>query len=172
MLDTHRQLPMLLTLLADTQQPARQAVRLPGGYVLRAMTKADIARCAQLYVAAYPRDIVADLAEAEAEMAATEAGDYGLLALTLSCLVEEEGEPVAALMTVEPAPWPDTPSGPFIIELFTHPVHRRRGLGRAALLWTAQAAQAQGKHTLALRVDAQNAAALRLYTALGFVRWP
>lgn len=161
----------LLTLITSTQQTARHGACLPADFTLRSMTPADVARCAPLYLAAYPRAIVADLAEAEAEMTATAAGEYGPLDFALSCLIEQAGKPVCAVMTVDPAPWPDTPPGPFIIEVFTDPAQRGRGLARAALVSAAQAAQDRGKLSLALRVNGENQAALALYTDLGFICW-
>lgn len=160
-----------LTLLAEAQPLAAQPLTLPTGYVLRLMHAQDATALAALYFAAYDDTIVPDLSAAQEEMQQTFADEYGELALTCSPVLVYDTTLVSAVMTVVQAPWPDTPTGPFIIEVFTHPAHRQRSLARAGLISAAQAALQQGWHTLALRVDAANTAALTLYSALGFRLW-
>ena len=77
----------------------------------------------------------------------------------------------AAVLTVHRAPWEGTPACPFIVELFTSPAHRRRGLARIALTHTYNAALAAGATAIALRVATDNTPALSLYRDLGFASW-
>ncbi len=161
----------MLTLLAETQPIAAQPLTLPAGYVLRPMHAPDAPALAALYFAAYDRTIVPDLPAALEEMQQTFAHEYGQLLLACSPVLIHDAIIVSAVMTVAQAPWPDTPAGPFVIEVFTHPAHRQRGLARAGLIAAAQALHQQGWRTLALRVDPDNTAATTLYTALGFHVW-
>jgi N-alpha-acetyltransferase 10/11 len=77
----------------------------------------------------------------------------------------------AAILTIHRAPWEGAPDCPFIIELFTSPTHRRRGLARAALTHAHNAALASRAIAIALRVDADNIPAISLYRGLGFAPW-
>ncbi|MEJ2732684.1 MAG: GNAT family N-acetyltransferase [Anaerolineae bacterium] len=160
-----------LTLLAQTEAVSRGGWQLPQGYEIRPVQEDDAPALAGLYLAAYSREIVQDLAAAEEEMQQTFAGEYGLLVAGLSPVVSTMGGVVATVLTVAQAPWPETPSGLFLIEVITHPRHRRRGLARAALGWVATRARVQGSGTLALRVESGNSGALALYRALGFRDW-
>jgi ribosomal protein S18 acetylase RimI-like enzyme len=160
-----------LTLMAQTGAVARGGWQLPSGYEIRPVQEGDAPSLAELYLAAYSREIVQDLVAAEEEMRQTFAGEYGPLVTGLSPVVTKMGEVVATVLTVAQAPWPDTPAGLFVIEVITHPRHRRRGLARAGLRWVAARAQAQGSGALALRVEAGNSGALALYRAYGFRDW-
>jgi GNAT superfamily N-acetyltransferase len=160
-----------LTLMAQTEVVARGGWQLPQGYEIRPVGEGDAPALAELYLAAYSRDIVQDLAAAEEEMRQTFAGEYGPLVAGLSPVITATGKVVSAILTVAQAPWPDTPAGLFLIEVITHPHHRRRGLARAGLGWLASRAQAQGSGRLALRVEAGNSAALALYRACRFLDW-
>lgn len=57
-----------------------------------------------------------------------------------------------------------------ILNVATHPAHRRQGLGRLLLRHGAQAARERGATTALLEVRAGNTGALALYTGLGFAR--
>lgn len=57
-----------------------------------------------------------------------------------------------------------------ILTLAVDPAARRRGLGRGLLEAAAAAALASGAETLFLEVAADNAAAIALYQAAGFIR--
>ncbi len=161
-----------LTLIADASTLARSEDNaLPGGFLIRASTEEDVDQIGALYFLSYPSgDACATEHEAVAEVAASFGGEYGEYLSSASPVVVRGDELVAAVMTVRLAPWPDTPSCPFIIELFTHPVYRRLGLG-TALLRSAARATASIDRSIALRVDEQNGAARVLYDRLGFRRW-
>lgn len=160
-----------LTLIARTEAVALDGWELPSGYEIRPVQENDALALAELYLAAYPSEIVQDLAAAREEMRRTFGGEYGSLVAELSPLITTTGQVVATVMTVAQAPWPDTPAGLFVIEVITHPHHRRRGLARAGLGWLAARAQEQGFGTLALRVQAENSSAMALYRTLGFRDW-
>lgn len=167
-----------LTLIAQTDAAALYGWQLPPGYEIRPVQEDDAPALAELYLAAYSREIVQDLAAAREEMRRTFAGEYGPLVSELSPVVTTTGRVVtttgrvvATVMTVAQAPWPDTPAGLFVIEVITHPNHRRRGLAKAGLGWVATRAQKQGFGTLALRVEAENTGPVALYRAFGFRDW-
>ena len=161
-----------LTLIAPLDGALVAGGPLPMGYRCRAATPADAGALAALYLAAYPPEIVADLDEAREEIALTIAGEYGPPAWGASPLIETaEGAVVAAVLVVAEAPWPDTPAGPFIIEVIVAPAHRRRGLARHAMQWAATRLAARGAQTVALRVVEGNRAARALYAGLGFEPW-
>jgi ribosomal protein S18 acetylase RimI-like enzyme len=159
------------TLIAQTGAVAFYGRQLPWGYEVRSLQKDDAPALAELYLAAYPSEIVRDLAAAREEMQRTFEGEYGPLVAGLSPAITTTGRLVATVMTVAQAPWPDTPAGLFVIEVITDPAHRRQGLAKAGLGWVATRAQKHGFGTLALRVDAENSAALALYRKLGFRDW-
>ena len=162
---------MQLTLIGTVSTIAACRRELPAGYSIRQMKERDEANLAKLYFAAYPQEIIANLNEAVEEMKQTFAGEYGQLALDMSCIIEKPGVLVGTIMTVERAPWSDTPDGPFVIEAIIHPEHRRLGLAQAGLVWVATQASKQGAVTLALRVESENLAAMALYQRLGFEQW-
>jgi ribosomal protein S18 acetylase RimI-like enzyme len=161
-----------LTLIADASTLARSEDNaLPGGFLIRASTEEDVDQIGALYFLSYPSgDACATEHEAVAEVAASFGGEYGEYLSSASPVVVRGDELVAAVMTVRLAPWPDTPSCPFIIELFTHPVYRRLGFGKA-LLRSAARATASIDRSIALRVEEQNGAARALYDRLGFRLW-
>jgi ribosomal protein S18 acetylase RimI-like enzyme len=101
-------------------------------------------------------------------MALTFSGEYGHLAFALSCVTESQGALVSAVLTVEQAPWPQTPDGPFVIEVITKPEHRRRGLAQAGLAWVALEGSKRGQSRLGLRVESENRGAVALYRRMGF----
>jgi GNAT superfamily N-acetyltransferase len=146
----------------------------PDGYSVRPSEPADIGALAPLYLASYQSSAeVATLQVARTEMAASFAGDFGPLWLDLS-LVACDGEqrPVSAIQVVRRAPWDDTPPGPFVIELFTSPDHRRRGLARHLLIEALRGATESAETVIGLRVESENPAAVALYRDLGFTDWP
>ena len=92
-------------------------------------------------------------------------GHHGRLAHEASLIAETEGRTAGAVITVIDPPYPGTPAGPYIADLYVAPGERRRGVATALLL---TALAALGGRTVHLRVDADNEPALRLYTAHGF----
>lgn len=161
----------MLTLIADRPPETRTAP--PHPYEVRPARRSDTERLGALYLVAYdPGVAAAHLDHAVADIRASFAGEYGLLWEEASPVASLDGELVAAVLTVRRAPWPDTPDHPFVIETFTAPDHRRRGLARALLSVTFDAvAGSDDGGCLALRVDPANTAALALYRSLGFRIW-
>jgi GNAT superfamily N-acetyltransferase len=146
----------------------------PEGYSVRPTEPPDIEALAALYLASYPPGAeVATLQQARTEMAASFAGDFGPLWLDLS-FVASDGEQrlVSTIQVVRRAPWDGTPPGPFVIELFTSPDHRRRGLGRHLLIEALRGATESADTVIGLRVESENTAAVALYRDLGFTDWP
>jgi len=114
---------------------------------------------------------MADVAEAVADVRAAWDGTYGTWLPTASLVARDAGGAVAAAIeTTLDVPWEDRPRGPFVIDLFTVPKHRGRGLARhlVARALAALAADEHGHQQVALRVEDDNAAARRLYADLGW----
>lgn len=160
-----------LTLIANLAELPLADRGLPDGYGFRETQREDTQALANLYFAAYPREIVDTEAAALVELQVTFKGEYGDLDLSASPLVTAASNVVAAVLTVRQAPWDDTPPGPFLIEVIVHPDHRRRGLARSAVLQASSTLLANGEQTVALRVMSDNEAALKLYRELGFRTW-
>jgi ribosomal protein S18 acetylase RimI-like enzyme len=126
---------------------------------------------ANLYFAAYPRNVVSDPAKALEEMERVYLGEYGALNLAASPIVSHGTDLAASVLTVLETPWDRTPAGPFIIEVMVHPAHRRRGLASFLMSLAARELKRRGMETVALRVMSDNTSALRLYHKLGFAAW-
>jgi ribosomal protein S18 acetylase RimI-like enzyme len=163
--------PKQLTLIASIDDIFRSRRSLAAGYDVRETTERDKLALADLYFAAYSREIVNDPAAARDEIERTFQGEYGALDLQASPIATYTGAIAATVMTVTEAPWPDTPPGPFIIEVLVHPDHRRHGLAEHLMEVAAQQLAAVGKRTVALRVMSDNEKALSLYRRLGFAAW-
>ena len=161
-----------LTLVAGLEDILREPASEIPGYDIRPARLCDEEALSRLYLATYPKEIVKDLTEAREEFRLTYEGEYGPLDLNASPLALEGEELVAGVLTVTEAPWPDTPPGPFMIELMVHPEHRRRGLAVYLIQETARRLTASGGKTAALRVMSDNTGALHLYRRLGFHEWP
>jgi ribosomal protein S18 acetylase RimI-like enzyme len=161
-----------LTLIAAAADVVRHERPLPDGFTLRPMSREDERPLADLYLAAYHRTHVDGLNDAKLEMRITFDGEHGELDLDASPVILTDDRIVAAVMTVEAAPWPGSPPGPFVIEVMTDPEFRRRGLAQAALCAAARSVLAIERSTLALFVGGTNAGARALYDGLGFRRWP
>jgi len=164
-------MPELLTLVRAAG-PVPDLV-VPAGYRLRPCDPRDVEALGRLYFHSYePGQACATLPEATADIRAAFAGDYGELWPEASLVaVTAQRDLVAAVQIVRRAPWPDTPDGPFAIELFTARDHRRRGLARGLLLGALHVVARDRQPRLALRVAADNHAALALYRELGFHDW-
>lgn len=156
-------------LMAQTGIVAGQQASIPHGYAVRPCTPEDASALARLYFAAYPPGVAcATLDEARADIAATFSGEYGELWLAASPLVFCDDALVAAVLTVRRASWEDAPACPYLIEAFTAPDQRRRGLARAAVVTAVAELFAAGERQVALTVAAENGPALALYRAVGF----
>lgn len=162
---------MQLTLLAAVEDVIAREYLLPTHYSLRPVHKTDEFALAELYYHVYTPEIVQSRDEAQQEIQLTFAGEYGQLLPELSPVTLWNDTLVGSVLTVEQAPWPDTPQGLFVIEVMTHADHRRRGLARASLGWTAKHAFLSGHKTIGLRVESENIAAVKLYHSLGFQIW-
>lgn len=150
----------------------RPQVEMEARYRLRDAVPSDLEQLGALYFESYePGVACATIEEAAADVRASFDGAYGPYASDFSPVIETEYEIVAAIMTVEAAPWDDTPAGPFIIELFTDPRHRRGGLARALLGRCLGRAAEKGYASVSLRVLDDNLPALCLYRSLGFGEW-
>jgi hypothetical protein len=93
------------------------------------------------------------------------AGEYGPLNLSISRLATAGTDLIGAILVVDRAPWPDTPNGPFIIELFNATLWRRHGGAPCA-----PHRQPWPHHRPSrLRVAKGNHLARRLYESCGFM---
>ena len=151
---------------------AKFELALPEPFNIRPVEQADWGKLAKLYFDSYDRSTVKTVEDARLEMVQTVNGEFGHLIPTLSPVITVDRQKiVASLMTVAQAPWAGTPSGLFIIELFTHPDFRRKHLAQTSLAWTAIEAS-KGRHkSLALRVMTHNIGAVALYKKVGFTLW-
>lgn len=160
-----------LTLAADLRDHLPGSVELPTG--VRGMTETDGDELAALYFESYePGVACASPEEAADDVAASFQGEYGEFWWDASLVAVSDERIVSAVMTVRQAPWPDTPPGPFIIELFTHRGLRRRGLARTLVESVIAHAGRADRRWLGLRVMTDNAAAIGLYRSLGFATYP
>ena len=157
-----------LTLIGDVSRILKSEVPDIEGYTVRPVVPGDKPALAGLYYASYSRDLVADMDEATEEMERTFRGEFGALDTDASLVVADGEKLVGSILTVDEAPWPDTPPGPFLIDLFVHPDARRRGLAHYMIVAAAGQLARKGKATAALRVLSDNTGALRLYERLGF----
>jgi len=104
------------------------------GIVLGPPSPVDTSTLGRLYFESYQAGIAASTeAEAVEDIELSFEGAYGVLDLKLSQVAWLGDQLVGAVLVVERAPWPDTPDCPFIIELFTSPAWRRRGIARSLL---------------------------------------
>lgn len=154
--------------IGDVAPPAP----LPAPWVVRSVTSADVEPLGQLYFDSYPPGLACSSVDgAVADIEMTLDGEYGQLWPRASLVVTRESRLVAAVLTVRRPPWPDTPNCPFVVELFTAPQFRRRGLARHLVRNVLAAAGRSVKPSVALRVADENDTALRLYRSLGFEPW-
>jgi len=139
---------------------------------VRPVEDGDLEALGRLYFESYPTGVAGnDAVEATRDIAACFAGEYGVLDRDASLLATEDGRIVGVVLVVHDAPWDDTPTGPFIIELMAHPSVRRRGVARCLVTTSMSMLAAGGHQHVALRVDETNTAARTLYDALGFNPW-
>lgn len=159
-----------ITLIADT--PPRVTDPPPEGVRVRACTRWDADQLGAVYFGAYDPGTASESVEkAIADIQGSFDGTYGQFWFQASPVAEYQGEIVAAVLTVRRAPWVDVPACPFIIEVFTAPAHRRRGLARHLMIRCMRTVGSAGGTAVALRVLSDNLPALRLYESLGFRHW-
>lgn len=159
------------TWIAQISNIIKLVSKLPNFYHIRSLLEKDKYKLSELYFASYNREVVKNLAEAQKEMDRVFQNEYGLLNLSASFNIIHNDIIVASIMTVEQAPWHDTPSGPFIIELMVNPNYRQHGLAECLMLHTADKLAENGAKTIALRVMSDNMKARNLYSKCGFVSW-
>ena len=159
------------TWIAQISKILRLKRRFPKDYNIWSLQEKDKSRLSELYFVSYSREIVKNLAEAQREMDLVFQNEYGLLDFSASFNIAHNNIIVASIMTVELAPWDDTPSGPFIIEIMVHPNHKKLGLAECLIKHTADKLAENGAKTVALRVMSDNLKALNLYRKCGFVSW-
>jgi ribosomal protein S18 acetylase RimI-like enzyme len=139
----------------------------PEGIHVRGIEEGDLEAVGGLYYSAgYPDEAVGHAADAVAEIRASWDGAYGAWVPEASLLAEHDGALVAAILIVDSPPWEDVTDLVFIIDLFTVPALRGRGIGRL-LVRTALAVVGVSRE-VGLRVDSENEPAVRLYRSLGF----
>ena len=161
----------ILTLIADVATVAARARAAPARFELRPSTVDDLGQVGRLYFRSYDPGVACGTEdEALADVSASFNGDYGEYLPEASPVVLDGFTIVAAVMTVEQAPWVNTPTCPFVIDLFVAPKCRRVGLASALLGAVAKSVSSRGE-SIALRVDEYNVAALALYDSIGFRRW-
>ncbi|MEH0110169.1 GNAT family N-acetyltransferase [Tersicoccus sp. MR15.9] len=156
-----------ITLTAQTAPLEREPA-----VVTRPATDGDIPVLGQLYYSSYADSRPWTQEEATADVRKVYADEFGRFLPEASLVVpDEQDNPLAALLVVDGFPDSGLPEAPFVLELFTHPDHRRKGyaeeLVRQALARLAEA----GYEQVALRISENNAAALALYLTLDFQRW-
>ncbi|NDL56952.1 GNAT family N-acetyltransferase [Phytoactinopolyspora mesophila] len=152
---------------ATHDDPAPRGIAFPASQAaIRPITRHDLDAVGRLYAQCLPDDEVGTSDAAIADIHAAWNGEYGTWLTGASFLADVDGAPKAAVLLVDSPPWDDVRHLVFMIDLFTHPEHRRTGLGEA--LCRASLA-AVPERTVGLRVDDENHAALGLYQKLGFV---
>lgn len=157
---------MLMQRALPLPAPAR-----PADVTVRPQSIDDVEPLAALYLVSYPQGVAAvDLEDAVEEMEGVFEGEYGTPVEAASLVVQtSDGAVVGCVQTVTSPPWEGIPAVPFVIELFVHPEHRRRGLGSLLLLSAARACHEQGWSSIALNVQEETAGeAIHLYRGLGF----
>jgi len=145
--------------------------KFPKDYCIELLQEEDRSQLSELYYASYSHEIVLNLAEAQREMDLVFQNEYGRLNFSASFNIMYKNKIVASIITVVLAPWDDTPSGPFIIELMVNPNHRRLGIAYYLIQFTADKLAESGSKTVALRVMSDNVKARNLYRKCGFVSW-
>lgn len=161
----------LLTLIAESNPIAETNVVLPEEYATRPVTTDDGVILGMLHFKAYGPEIAPSLQGSITEMEDMYRDEFGKLWPEASSLVLTGKNLVASVLTVHMAPWEDTPTCPFIIDLMVLPDYRRQGLADHLAYSAACTATEAGKQHLALRVREDNKPALALYKKLGFVEW-
>lgn len=139
----------------------------------RSLETSDAPVLGELYFAAYDTGIAeASVEAARNAMAEIFAGKYGrLLPEASQAALDSEGNIVAAVLVVEQAMHKNAPKSPFLIELFTDRVHRRKGLAEHLVMIAADKLFQAGYPEVAVSVDDENYAALALYLSMEFRRW-
>ena len=143
------------------------------GYRIISVREVEPDLLAEAFAYAYgPQAFPLGASQARAEIQEAFDGGFGQLIPAASLVAITSGQVAGVVMTVRRAPWPDIPSGPFIIDLFSTPGHRRRGVARYLLHRAMANARPPDETVIGLRVEIDNAPAQRLYRSAGFHDWP
>lgn len=139
----------------------------------RPSAESDIQALGELYFTSYEPGLAKNTVEAAtAEIRGTLAGEHGTFLYEASPIVtDEHGGLIAAVLVVDRAAAEDMPDCPFILELFTHYEHRRKGLADQLVRASMATLHESGYEQIALRIRDDNAAALALYLSMDFRRW-
>ncbi len=160
----------MVTLIAKTN-PLERELKTAS----RTVQDTDLQRLGELYFSAYDAGAAGageNLSAAMSNMRSAMEGKYGQVLHEASHVaLDDDGEIVAAILVVDHFNGDGAPDAPFIIELITDRSHRRRGLAEELVLATMDTLFNEGRHNVALRVEATNSAALALYLSLNFYRW-
>ncbi|WP_418908770.1 GNAT family N-acetyltransferase [Glutamicibacter endophyticus] len=161
----------LLQLRLDQNRSQPQQLQSP---YLTPVTPDHAPELAIAYLGAYPPGVAANtLAEANEEIRATFANDYGILQSSWSFATVAGTQVVGAILVVEQSIWEAELAGPFVIDLFVDRSYQGQGRGRALLLAASETCRRAGERSLSLRVgEGTSPRAYRLYHDLGFRRWP
>lgn len=132
----------------------------------------DVPALAELFYAAYDRDVVESPEAAKRIIQGAFDGEYGPFLADASPVIEDEdGAVVAAALVLEHRTGENLPGVPYIFELFTAASYRRRGLGEQLVREALSKLHQQGYDEVSLRIAEDNSAALALYLTLDFHRW-
>jgi GNAT superfamily N-acetyltransferase len=146
------------------------------GLTIEPLTAGQVERHAQrlgeLHHAAYPvghvDNIGGDVPEAVQHIRAIGRGELLGPLMHVSRVAIHGGQIVGACLVVDRDGTPPD-GGPWVIDIFRDPASPVRGIGAALLGGALSAARSAGLSGVSLAVSHQNARALRLYSALGFV---
>ncbi|OMH24243.1 hypothetical protein BKD30_08850 [Tersicoccus phoenicis] len=156
-----------ITLTAQTVPLEREP-----GVTTRPVEEGDIPVLGQLFFSSYADSRPWTEDEATADVRKVYADEFGRFLRDASLVVPDgDGRPVAALLVVDGFPDAALPDVPFVLELFTHPDHRRKGYAEELVRQSLAKLAEAGYEQVALRISEDNAAALALYLTLDFQRW-
>lgn len=87
-------------------------------------------------------------------------------------IAEDGAEPKTELIGFSIVEWSakKNESAAYIQTIEVHPAFRGRGIGAELLVRAEESARSAGAHSIALHVDVNNAAAIRLYESRGYAR--
>jgi GNAT superfamily N-acetyltransferase len=153
---------------ADVRSVIDQSPALPGGVAVRPIAETDMPALAETFLRAYGPAAAGNLNHAVAEMASAFKGAWGVLWPEASPGAWKGDELVGVVQSVRRAAWEDAPACPWLIDVFTDPLHRRAGIARALITIACRVLDAAGEPCVGLTVDDANVAALALYKSLGF----
>ena len=146
---------------------------LAAGYKIGSVRGVELGMLAEAFVGAYgSQAFPLGTTQARTEIQQAFDGEYGELIPAASLVAAARGQVAGIVLTVRRAPWADTPSGPFIIDLLSTPGHRRRGVARHLLHQAMANAQLPDESVIGLRVEIDNTPAQHLYSSAGFHNWP